>query len=56
MDYSKSGGAKTGKNTPRHREHNAPGTDKNPFGRPKPKAELLAKLAAAAKKPDDKAQ
>ena len=31
MDYSKSGGAKSGKNTPRHSEHNAKGSDKNPY-------------------------
>ncbi|HQY44072.1 MAG TPA: hypothetical protein PK450_07830 [Paracoccaceae bacterium] len=48
MDYSKSGAAKAGKNTPRHSEHNAKGTDKNPFGRPTPKAELLARLKAQA--------
>lgn len=48
MDYSRSGSAKAGKNTPRHSEHNAKGTDKNPFGRPAPKAELLARLKAQA--------
>ncbi len=48
MDYSKSGSAKSGKNTPRHSEHNAKGSDKNPFGRPAPKAELLARLKAQA--------
>jgi hypothetical protein len=53
MDYGKSGAPKTGKGTPRHREHNAKGSDKNPFGQPAPKAELLARLKAAAeaKKP-----
>ncbi len=53
MDYGKSGAPKTGKDTPRHSEHNAKGSDKNPFGKPAPKAELLARLkaAAAAKKP-----
>ena len=48
MDYGKSGAPKTGKGTPRHREHNAKGSDKNPFGQPAPKAELLARLKAAA--------
>lgn len=53
MDYSKSGGAKTGKNTPRHVEHNAKGTIRNPYGERTRKAELLARLKAAAeaKKP-----
>lgn len=49
MDYSKMGNAKSGKNQPRHKEHNAPGSGKNPFGRPQPKAALVEKLAAAAK-------
>ncbi|MBC7153870.1 MAG: hypothetical protein H5U19_04505 [Rhodobacteraceae bacterium] len=48
MDYSKSGGAKTGKGTPRHKEHNARGTEKNPFGEHETKAELLARMKAAA--------
>ncbi|MCE5971882.1 hypothetical protein LZA78_00060 [Sinirhodobacter sp. WL0062] len=48
MDYSKSGGAKQGKNTPRHSEHNAKGSDKNPFGKTETKAELLARMKAAA--------
>ena len=55
MDYSKSGGAKIGKNTPRHAEHNAKGSDKNPFGTGgNTKAELLARMkaAAAARKAD----
>ena len=53
MDYAKSGAPKTGKGTPRHSEHNAKGSQKNPFGTPPPKAELLARLKAAAeaKKP-----
>ncbi len=53
MDYSKSGSAKAGKNTPRHAEHNAKGSDKNPFGKTETKAELLARMkaAAAARKP-----
>jgi hypothetical protein len=48
MDYSKSGNASSGKNTPKHKEHNAYGTEKTPFGARPSKAELLAKLKAAA--------
>ena len=48
MDYGKSGAPTTGKGTPRHSEHNAKGSQKNPFGTPPPKAELLARLKAAA--------
>lgn len=48
MDYSKSGNAKADKNTPRHKEHNAKGSDKNPFGAKETKAELLARMKAAA--------
>lgn len=47
MNYGTSGNAKTGKNTPRHSEHNAKGSAKNPFGKPAPKAELLARMKAA---------
>ena len=32
MDYGKSGMANKAKNAPRHTEHNAKGTEKNPFG------------------------
>lgn len=48
MDYSKSGSAKAPKNRPPHSEHNAKGSTKNPFGQPAPKAELLARMKAAA--------
>lgn len=48
MDYSKSGSAQKGKNAPRHVEHNAKGTQKNPFGGRASKAELLARMKAAA--------
>jgi hypothetical protein len=48
MDYSKSGSAKFGKGTPRHQEHNAKGTDKNPYGARPTQAELLARMKAAA--------
>jgi hypothetical protein len=39
------------KGAPRHKEHNAPGGPKNPFGQKADKAAILAKLAANAKKP-----
>lgn len=48
MDYGKSGAVKSGKNTPRHSEHNAKGTDKNPYFAKDSKAELLARMKAAA--------
>ena len=48
MDYSKSGNAKFGKGIPRHLEHNAKGTDMNPYGTPETKAALLARMKAAA--------
>lgn len=50
MDYSKQGGVKPGQNKPKHSEHNAKGTDKNPYGKAKPKADLLARLKAAGQK------
>ncbi|MCB2109706.1 MAG: hypothetical protein H6895_11745 [Defluviimonas sp.] len=51
MDYGKSGAATARKKAPRHIEHNAKGSGKNPFGeKSKPKAELLKRLKAAAKK------
>lgn len=52
MDYGKSGTAKAGKNAPRHVEHNARGSDRNPFGKQPPKAELLKRMKEAAKKKD----
>lgn len=48
MNYGTSGNAKLGKNAPRHSEHNAKGSAKNPFGKPAPKTELLARLKAQA--------
>jgi len=48
MDYKASGAPKLGKNAPRHREHNEPGSDKNPFGKRNTKPELLARMKAAA--------
>lgn len=48
MDYKASGAPKTGKNAPRHSEHNARGTEKNPYRKAETKAELLARMKAAA--------
>jgi hypothetical protein len=48
MDYKDAGHIKQRGNTPRHNEHNAKGTSKNPFGRDSTKAELLARMKAAA--------
>ena len=48
MDYSKSGGPNKDRNAPRHSEHNAKGSDKNPYGSQATKAELLARMKAAA--------
>lgn len=50
MDYKTSGAPKKGRNKPRHSEHNAKGTAKNPFGKQTTKAELLARMKAAAEK------
>ncbi len=51
MDYGKSGSAKPAKKAPRHKEHNAKGSAKNPFGAQTDKAQLLARLKAAAEAP-----
>ncbi len=48
MDYGKSGNPSTRKNAPRHVEHNAKGTDQNPYGQHAPKADLVARMKAAA--------
>lgn len=48
MDYNASGAAKMGKNAPRYAEHNAKGSDKNPYGAQATKAELVARMKAAA--------
>jgi len=53
MDYGKSGAPRIGKNAPRHAEHNAKGSLKNPYGKAAPKAELLARMKAAAAKKTD---
>jgi hypothetical protein len=50
MDYKAAGAPKIGRNAPRHSEHNAPGSDKKPFGQRPGKAELLARMKAAAGK------
>ncbi|KIC13882.1 hypothetical protein [Leisingera sp. ANG-Vp] len=50
MDYSRMGGVKPGQNKPRHAEHNAKGTKKNPFGKQQDKAALLKRMKAAADK------
>ncbi|WP_168733231.1 hypothetical protein [Thalassobius vesicularis] len=52
MDYSKMGGAKSGSNKPRHKEHNEPGTDKTPYGKKPVKAALLERMKKAAEKKD----
>ena len=50
MDYKAQGAPKMGKNAPRHAEHNARGTKKNPYQRKETKAELLERMKAAASK------
>ena len=48
MNSKTSGATKKGNRTPRHAEHNARGTDKNPYAKQETKAELLARMKAAA--------
>jgi len=48
MDYGKQSGTKPVKNAPKHAEHNAKGSTKNPFGGQSDKAALLERLKAAA--------
>jgi hypothetical protein len=48
MDYKAAGAPKKGTNAPRHAEHNAHGSGKKPFGGRETKAELLARMKAAA--------
>jgi hypothetical protein len=50
MDYKAQGTPKKGGKIPRHNEHNAPGTDKNPFGKRPSKEELIARLKAKTEK------
>lgn len=42
------GKSKHGGNSPRHSEHNAKGSSKNPFGKSDDKVQLLARMKAAA--------
>lgn len=56
MDYSKSGGARPDKNNPRHSEHNAKGSEKNPFGKGAAKDDLIARMKAAAEARKDAAK
>lgn len=56
MDYKDAGAIKKGSNKPRHSEHNAKGSRKNPFGKSEGKAELLARMKAAAKARQDASQ
>lgn len=53
MDYKASGAPKHSAKAPRHAEHNARGTEKNPFSKTSAKAALVARMkaAATAKKP-----
>jgi len=59
MNYKAQGAPKQGRNTPRHAEHNAPGSDKDPFGKrsgKRPgKAELLERMKSAQTKSGDEA-
>lgn len=48
MDYGKSGSPSKGNKMPRHTEHNAYGSAKKPYGQRESKAELLARMKAAA--------
>ncbi|MGR3622649.1 hypothetical protein [Pseudophaeobacter sp.] len=50
MDYSKQSGPRMGSNAPRHAEHNAKGTKKNPYDSKTDKSALLERMKAAAKK------
>ncbi|MDT2083284.1 MAG: hypothetical protein RMX62_00250 [Planktomarina sp.] len=43
-----SGSSKQRGNSPRHSEHNAKGSRKNPFGKSDDKVQLLARMKAAA--------
>ncbi|MCK0171645.1 hypothetical protein [Aliiroseovarius sp. S1123] len=48
MDYKAAGAPKPAKGNPRHSEHNARGTAKNPLNRKDDKSALLARMKAAA--------
>lgn len=47
-NYGTSGARRRVKNQPRHSEHNAKGTEKNPYSKRETKAELLERMKAAA--------
>ncbi|ARO13791.1 hypothetical protein BVG79_00437 [Ketogulonicigenium robustum] len=49
-DYSKQYSGNTPKGQPRHQEHNQFGGKAKPFGAKETKAELLARMKAAAEK------
>ena len=48
MDYKAAGAPKIGMKAPKHSEHNAHGSVKKPFGARETKADLLARMKAAA--------
>ncbi|WP_282076887.1 hypothetical protein [Epibacterium ulvae] len=50
MDYKAAGAPKLGKNKPRHNEHNAKGSAKNPYDKAADKSSLLQRMKAAAQK------
>ncbi|MCK8485180.1 hypothetical protein MUY21_14130 [Aliiroseovarius sp. S2029] len=50
MDYKAAGAPKPAKGAPRHAEHNARGTEKNPLNREDDKSALLARMKAAAER------
>ena len=50
MNYKAAGAPKPAKGNPRHAEHNARGTEKNPLNRKDDKAALLERMKAAAEK------
>lgn len=53
MDYSKQGQGSGRRGFPRHSEHNAKGTDKNPYNGQSDKAALLERMKKAAEKKAD---
>jgi hypothetical protein len=55
-DYSKQKSGKPQKKNPPHREHNAPGGPKNPFGARNDKAALLERMKTQAQKAKDDGQ
>jgi len=53
MDYSKQGQSNAHRGFPRHNEHNAKGTNKNPYNGQSDKATLLERMKKAAEKKAD---